>query len=127
VPIRLSDLKEQERGVITRIEGSGAFKTRISEMGFVKGQEVAVVKNAPLRDPIEYNIMGYDVSLRRREAENIFVVPTEDAEVLVKEVSSTIGASFEKEISDLKVWIDQKPIEYMIKMGKINPLNLQRN
>lgn len=102
MPIRLSDLKELERGVITRIEGSGAFKTRISEMGFVKGQEIYVVKNAPLRDPIEYNIMGYDVSLRRREAENIFVVPTEDAEVIVKEVSSTIGSSFEKESSNLK-------------------------
>ena len=70
---RLSDLKEQEEGVIMHIGGSGAFKTRISEMGFVKGQKILVVKNAPLKDPIEYNIMGYEVSLRRSEASLIEV------------------------------------------------------
>jgi len=69
--MRLSELQENEKGVITRIGGVGAFKKRISEMGFVKGQEVLVIKNAPLKDPIEYQIMGYDVSLRRKEAANI--------------------------------------------------------
>lgn len=93
--IRLSELKEGEKGIITLIEGSGAFKTRISEMGFVKGQEIIVVKNAPLRDPIEYNIMGYDVSLRRKEAENIHISEIGEVEVIDLEVKSSIGSPFE--------------------------------
>ena len=64
----LADLKNGEKSIITKVKGSGAFRKRIIEMGFVVGKEVTVVKNAPLRDPIEYNIMGYDVSLRRTEA-----------------------------------------------------------
>lgn len=92
---RLSDLKEQEEGVIMHIGGSGAFKTRISEMGFVKGQKILVVKNAPLKDPIEYNIMGYDVSLRRKEAENIIVdEDVLDFEVNENELNSSIGKAF---------------------------------
>ena len=78
--MRLSDLKENERGVIVRISGHGAFKKRISEMGFVKGQEILVVRNAPLKDPIEYQVMGYDVSLRRKEAANIEVVENADTD-----------------------------------------------
>ncbi len=69
----LADLKNGEKSIITKVKGSGAFRKRIIEMGFVVGKEVAVVKNAPLRDPIEYNIMGYDVSLRRTEARLIEV------------------------------------------------------
>lgn len=67
----LSDLKEGESGIIAKVKGMGAFRRRIMEMGFVKGKEVTVVKRAPLRDPIEYSIMGYDVSLRHDEAELI--------------------------------------------------------
>ena len=93
--IRLSELKEREKGVITHIEGSGAFKTRIAEMGFVRGQAISVVKNAPLKDPIEYNIMGYDVSLRRREAENISVAALDEVETVTAEISSTLGNPFE--------------------------------
>ena len=100
--IRLSELKEREKGVITHIEGSGAFKTRISEMGFVKGQEISVVKNAPLKDPIEYNIMGYDVSLRRREAENISVAQLHEVEIVTEEIPSTIGTPFEASLSKEK-------------------------
>jgi ferrous iron transport protein B len=94
VALRLSELHEGEKGVITHIEGSGAFKTRISEMGFVKGQTISVVKNAPLRDPIEYNIMGYDVSLRRREAQNISVAALHEVEIIAEEIPSTIGLHY---------------------------------
>ncbi len=69
----LADLKNGEKSIITKVRGSGAFRKRIIEMGFVVGKEVTVVKNAPLKDPIEYNIMGYDVSLRRQEARLIEV------------------------------------------------------
>ena len=54
--------------------GRGAFRKRIIEMGFIRGKEVQVIQNAPLKDPIHYRIMGYDVSLRRQDAELIEVV-----------------------------------------------------
>jgi ferrous iron transport protein B len=64
----LADLKTGEKAVITKVKGRGAFRKRIIEMGFVVGKQVIVVKNAPLKDPIEYNILGYEVSLRKSEA-----------------------------------------------------------
>ena len=64
----LSDLKQGEKGIIAKVKGRGAFRRRIMEMGFVPGKQVIVVKHAPLMDPVEYNIMGYEVSLRRAEA-----------------------------------------------------------
>ena len=60
----LSDLKSGEPAKITQVLGRGAFRKRITEMGFIKGKKVKVIKNAPLNDPIEYEIMGYNVSLR---------------------------------------------------------------
>lgn len=69
----LADLKNGEKAIISKVKGRGAFRKRIIEMGFVVGKQVIVVKNAPLKDPIEYNIMGYEVSLRRSEASLIEV------------------------------------------------------
>lgn len=66
--MKLSDLKTGQVGTIVGVGGHGEFRRRITEMGFVRGKKVIVVKNAPLLDPIEYNIMGYEVSLRRDEA-----------------------------------------------------------
>ncbi len=78
--MRLSDLKNDECGIIIRIKGHGAFRRRIAEMGFVRGKKVTVIKNAPLKDPIEYNLLGYNVSLRRTEASMIEVTGPEDTE-----------------------------------------------
>lgn len=69
----LADLKNGEKAIISKVRGRGAFRKRIIEMGFVVGKQVIVIKNAPLKDPIEYNIMGYEVSLRRTEASLIEV------------------------------------------------------
>ena len=69
----LSNLKTGEEGSIISVKGRGAFRRRIMEMGFVKGEYIKVIKNAPLKDPIEYNLMGYHVSLRRSESELIEV------------------------------------------------------
>ena len=77
--MRLSELKTGESATILKVMGHGGFRRRIMEMGFVRSQRVEVVLNAPLRDPIEYRIMGYDISLRRSEAEMIVVLS--DAEV----------------------------------------------
>lgn len=69
----LSDLQPGQKGVIIKILGHSAFRKRVMEMGFVKGRIVNVVLNAPLHDPIKYSIMGYEVSLRRAEADLIEV------------------------------------------------------
>ncbi|GAB4281666.1 MAG: ferrous iron transport protein B [Marinilabiliales bacterium] len=70
----LSELKNGEKGVIVKVKGHGSFRKRIMEMGFVKGHEVTVIKNAPLKDPIEYKLLNYNISLRRSEANLIEVV-----------------------------------------------------
>lgn len=75
----LSDLQQGESGIITKVKGRGSFRKRITEMGFVKGKEVTVVKAAPLQDPIEYRIMGYNLSLRRSESQLIEVLSKEEA------------------------------------------------
>ena len=72
--MRLSELRTGEKGIIVKVMGRGAFRKRIIEMGFIRGKEVKVIQNAPLKDPIHYRIMGYDVSLRRQDAELIEVV-----------------------------------------------------
>ncbi len=74
----LFDLQNGEKGIITKVKGRGGFRRRIIEMGFVMGKTVQVIKKAPLRDPIEYNIMDYNVSLRRNEAKLIEVIPESD-------------------------------------------------
>ncbi len=76
--MRLSELTNGQIGIITKVFGQGAFRKRITEMGFVKGKSVKVIRNAPLLDPIEYEIMGYNVSLRRSEASLIEVVSESD-------------------------------------------------
>ncbi len=72
--MRLSELNTGERAVIVKVYGHGSFRKRIIEMGFVKGVKVKVILNAPLKDPIEYEIIGYKVSLRREEASKIEVI-----------------------------------------------------
>jgi ferrous iron transport protein B len=76
--IRLSELETSRKGVIERVHGHGAFRKRIMEMGFIRGRNVEVIRNAPLLDPVEYRIMGYNVSLRRSEASLVEVIPGEE-------------------------------------------------
>lgn len=71
--MRLSQLTTGQKAEVVKIVGHGAFRKRLMEMGFVKGQEVDVLLHAPLRDPIKYRILGYEVSLRRAEAELVEV------------------------------------------------------
>lgn len=76
--MRLNELTTGEKARITKILGHGAFRKRLIEMGFVKGHEVEVLLHAPLRDPIKYRIMNYEVSLRASEAHLIEVVKISD-------------------------------------------------
>ena len=77
--MRLSELKTGESATIVKVTGHGGFRRRIMEMGFVRGQRVEVILNAPLKDPIEYKIMGYDISLRRSEADMVVVLSDAEA------------------------------------------------
>jgi ferrous iron transport protein B len=76
--VKLSEVKYQETVIITKILGHGSFRRRISEMGFVKGKEVKVIKSAPFNGPIEFKILDYNVSLRKSEADHIEVVPVSE-------------------------------------------------
>ncbi len=76
--MRLSELKTGEKGVIVKVMGHGGFRKRIVEMGFIKGKTVEVILNAPLKDPIKYKLLGYEISLRRQEAEMIEIVSEEE-------------------------------------------------
>lgn len=82
---RLSDLKPGQEAIVVKIVGHGAFRKRMLEMGFVRGRKVRVLLDAPLRDPVKYEIMDYEVSLRRSEAELV--------EVAVDEIDDSISLS----------------------------------
>ncbi len=76
--MRLSDLKIGQEAVIVKILGHGAFRKRVMEMGFVKGRKITALQAAPLRDPVKYRIINYEVSLRRTEASLIEVMPVDE-------------------------------------------------
>ena len=84
----LSDLKTGEKGVIVKVLGHGAFRKRILEMGFVKGNVVEVVLSAPLKDPIKYKILNFDVSLRRKDATQIEVVSLNEAKAIKEQTNN---------------------------------------
>lgn len=78
--MKLSTLETGEKAVIAKVCGHGSFKKRLIEMGFITGKTIKVILNAPLKDPIEYEILGYKLSLRREEAEMIEVISAEEAQ-----------------------------------------------
>jgi Fe2+ transport system protein FeoA len=70
---RLNELKTGDRAIIERVQGIGRFRHRLMEMGFVPGTEIVVEKYAPLKDPIEFVLKGYHISLRHEEAAKVLV------------------------------------------------------
>ena len=78
--MKLSALRTGETGIIVKVSGHGGFRKRIIEMGFIEGKQVEVLLNAPLRDPVKYKIMGYEVSLRHSEADQIEVVHLDEVQ-----------------------------------------------
>lgn len=80
--MRLSELRTGEKGVIVKVLGHGGFRKRIVEMGFIKGKTVEVILNAPLKGPIKYRLLGYEISLRRQEADMIEVVSEQEARTM---------------------------------------------
>lgn len=89
--MKLSELKTGESGVIIKVSGHGGFRKRILEMGFIKGQTVNVLLNAPLQDPVKYKLMGYEVSLRHDEAALIDVLSTQEAKDIRKDAVDDVA------------------------------------
>ncbi|NMB87627.1 MAG: ferrous iron transport protein A [Chloroflexi bacterium] len=69
----LSDLKRTQEGIIRKVGGSGQLRRRLIDMGLTSGVPIRVVRMAPMGDPIEYAVRGYNLSLRKYEAELIQV------------------------------------------------------
>jgi len=122
----LSELKTGEKGVIVRVNGSGAFRKRILEMGFIKGKTIKVILNAPLKDPIKYKIMDYEVSLRRSEARLIEVVyPDPDIDQEVASLHSQYDAESELNSEEnlsgpVKIHNDNKKVITVALVGNPN-------
>lgn len=89
----LSELEPDERGVIIRVGGSGDIRHRLLDMGVVTGAEVQVERVAPLGDPVQIKIKGYDLALRKKEAEKIQVEVTEGALAAIKAGESVVVVS----------------------------------
>lgn len=84
----LNDLKSGDSATVVGIRGGGAFRKRLSEMGFVRGIPVTVIKSAPLKDPVEYRLLDFTVSLRRSEASLVEVITgVEERKAVLRENS----------------------------------------
>ncbi len=70
---KLSELEPGDTGVVVKIVGSSSTRRRIMDMGVVRGTKVVLIRRAPLGDPVELEIRDYNLSLRKREADNIYV------------------------------------------------------
>ncbi|MDE6512756.1 MAG: ferrous iron transport protein B [Muribaculaceae bacterium] len=97
--MRLNELPEGHEAFVVKILGHGAFRKRLTEMGFVRGKLVRKVLSAPMKDPVKYSILGYEVSLRRSEAELIEVV--EASEALPAERFETLATTNPNETDEL--------------------------
>lgn len=121
--MKLSELQTGDKGVIVKVMGRGAFRKRIIEMGFIRGKEVEVIQNAPLKDPIHYKVMGYDVSLRRSDAALIEVVSVTQfaAENMRSEGNAVKGkSSFPSEEELSAIALDKRKIINVALVGNPN-------
>ena len=87
----LADMETGTKCVIVKVNGHGGLRHRLMELGFVKGETVTVIKNAPLMDPVEYQVMQAHISLRRSEANKIEVVPIEDVDKNSSDYNGTVS------------------------------------
>ncbi|MDO5522857.1 MAG: ferrous iron transport protein B [Bacteroidia bacterium] len=113
--MRLSELQTGDKAFIIKVNGSGAFRKRILEMGFVRGQEVKSILNAPLKDPIKYGIMEYEVSLRRSEA--VMIEISKLKEDVVYESNDADFDEIDEEIQDTDAADQQRQNENLHKNG----------
>ncbi len=115
--MKLSELKTGESAVIVKVHGHGGFRKRIIEMGFIKGKVVEVLLNAPLHDPVKYKLMGYEVSLRRQEAEMIEVISEEEEKARRQEAVSERPAESQERHRDDDITPERHPDDYLKHMA----------
>ena len=108
--------------MIVKVNGHGGFRKRIIEMGFVKGSKVKVILNAPLRDPIEYEVIGYKISLRREQAAKIEVISESEAKetLMSKEDLQPLEG-------DREVWLESEMDRLAEQRGKVIKVALVGN
>ena len=70
---KLSELEPGEKGTIVKVQGSGALRRRLLDMGLIRGTDIEMVRKSPLGDPLEFLVKGYNLSLRKKECENVYV------------------------------------------------------
>lgn len=87
----LAEMATGTKCVIVKVNGHGGLRHRLMELGFVKGETVTVIKNAPLLDPVEYQVMQAHISLRRSEADKIEVVTIDDVDANSSDYNGTIS------------------------------------
>jgi len=114
--MRLSELKTGEKGVIVKVLGHGGFRKRIVEMGFIKGKTVEVLLNAPLRDPIKYKVLGYEISLRRQEADMIEIISEQEAK------EQSVEPDYHKGLSE-EVRLNEEDLKRLA-LGKRRTINV---
>lgn len=106
----LAELEPGDKGIITKVKGRGAFRKRILEMGFISGKEVSVIQRAPLMDPVEYNVMSYNVSLRNSEASLIEILTEEESKQKEHEFNGLITGSRVGNLLNAAVQLKKKTI-----------------
>lgn len=111
----LLDLSPGENAQIVKIRGRGAFRKRITEMGFIVGKTVKVIRKAPLHDPVEYEIMNYKVSLRNSEASLIEI----DKEFNLSDNSGNYNGTFETD-TELQIRINPRKVINVALLGNPN-------
>ncbi|MCH4148306.1 MAG: ferrous iron transport protein B [Prevotella sp.] len=117
--MKLSELKTGEKGVIVKVMGHGGFRKRIVEMGFIKGKTVEVLLNAPLRDPVKYKIMGYEVSLRHSEADRIEILSEKEARKLNTPTEDLLSEVIDSEDNDEQPLTDKQMEEAALRQRKV--------
>ena len=125
--MKLSELKTGERAVIVKVYGHGSFRKRIIEMGFVKGSKVKVILNAPLKDPIEYEIIGYKISLRREEADKIEVISESEAKLMRTSLESLHALESRPALESEEEWIEREMSSLAEERGKVIKVALVGN
>ena len=125
--MKLSELKTGERAVIVKVYGHGSFRKRIIEMGFVKGSKVKVILNAPLKDPIEYEIIGYKISLRREEADKIEVISESEAKQMRTSLEALHDLESRPALESEEEWIEREMSSLAEERGKVIKVALVGN
>ena len=122
--MKLSELQPGQTARILRVGGSGAFRKRILEMGFLRGKEVTMLQAAPMKDPLYFRVMGYNVSMRINEAKliQIELIEPHELESATQEENLIQSSTCEREKSELAIVdkVHKRPTIRVVLVGNPN-------